>query len=347
MAAVLEERQKERSARHCPTCTCSTNSRTSSNRNRTEHRNDDADRRNSQSNLDDADQTRSTFRRSENLDLNVIDVGTQTVASYIGETGKVRSTCIYCHSSKNMSGYESVASNSPINNEDKILHNLKSIKTKKPSKKSHSSSPNKDESISEIHGTNENNFSPSIVCPWDWSLESQDSGSPSTPTSLTSTSLSYESEASNFTSPQDSPGRISLPTNNTLSKISPNTKLASSSNNSNDSQAVLSTSNIKPSRTSPYHAMISKLVLNSNIQGLSQPNNSNKISHSNNFNNNNNRLQFNTRSTHTDVFTPPIHQSPSMSSSKAETGVKSVISSADRISYASSTTTASATETSL
>ena len=380
MAAVLEEREKERTKRHCPTCTCTSNNQTTNN-----FYSDDQSTHGSSPNDNDhsshmtvfnktGSKTSSITGQSSQYGLNVIDVGTQTVASYIGERGKVTSTCIYCHSNnRNLSSGLLESHDTP--------ESSKGRKNKRPIVYKYNAGSNKDDLI--ITNSNkiissDNHNSPSISFPWDWSLESQDSGSPSTPTSLTSASLSYESEASSFTSPQDSPGRISL--TNTMPKTniftrssqspikqeSSNQMCYSTSNKSSinlssgdqnlDNVSQISNQTVISNNINNYqdqknelslsqcHDIVAKVVQNSeNFQyDKTPPINTvslNSIAST--------KVPFNARSSHFDVFTPPIHRSPPLSSKKTESSVTQNWKNNNAIVVASSTSTASATETTL
>lgn len=181
MAAVLEERQRERARQHCSTCTCGSTHTPPSNPSMEDDPNGNRD-------TPHTSHTRPQGGEGDTsgFSVNVVDVGTQVFPSYIGETGKVQSTCIYCHHSSRAPA--------PPHTTDRTLEvNGKTARSQ-------------DESTQGHH--------PKAVSPdsaWDWAAEGQDSGSPSTPSSLVSASLSYESETSNVTSPQESPGRLSLP----------------------------------------------------------------------------------------------------------------------------------------
>ncbi|XP_042229699.1 uncharacterized protein LOC121871450 isoform X1 [Homarus americanus] len=231
MAAVLEERQRERAKRHCSTCSCGS-PKCDMVESDTLHPEDDRELNgngNSTSNY--------MFNQEEELNMdiksrfkvNVVDVGTQVLPSYIGETGKVQSTCIYCQSSKNtssekLSSLERVPSKAmnllqhsrsksqPINQLTMQLDEDRTVKNADPS------SP---DSVLKSPAGKSFTFGSHSGNAWDWAAEGHDSGTPSTPSSLVSASLSYESETSNVTSPQDSPGRLPLvPSRSLITKSS-------------------------------------------------------------------------------------------------------------------------------
>lgn len=217
MAAVLEERQRERARRHCSTCACgSPKSETLESTVGDILQTDENEELNGNHLFDQDD----GLNRNSNsrFKVNVVDVGTQVLPSYIGETGKVQSTCIYCHSSKNTSS-EKLPSLEHV--PSKAMNLSQHIRSKSQPVNQLTAQADEDPPVRHIDPS-----SPDILLKsptsktfpfgshsggaWDWAAEGHDSGTPSTPSSLISASLSYESETSNVTSPQDSPGRLSL-----------------------------------------------------------------------------------------------------------------------------------------
>ena len=156
---------------------------------------------------------------------NVIDVGTQTVPSYIGESGKVRSTCIYCKGLK--SKRREVGG--PFR-DGSFCSSLKG---------SDGESISSEVSCYATDSNKKSGVSPDRVsssCSWEWPPEASvpiqsllsggDSGSPSTPSSFTS--VSCDSELSCVASPQLSPskgaGLPPVPTPNSCRSVSPKGK---------------------------------------------------------------------------------------------------------------------------
>ena len=117
----------------------------------------------------------------------VIDVGTQTLPAYIGESGKVESTCIYCKGQKSK------------NKQNKKKNHPKSMKKNSCGSDSFSEiSESWSDNSNVDHKLTENGLSKSS-CSWEWASTlgmPGDSGSPSTPSSFTSNNGSYESEFS-------------------------------------------------------------------------------------------------------------------------------------------------------
>ncbi|KAK7082261.1 Golgi organization [Halocaridina rubra] len=248
MAAVLEERQRERAKRHCSTCSCSSSKGESS----VGEPEENTELNGNGDDVDSKFQNRegSKFNRKIGFKVNVVDVGTQMLPSYIGESGKVQSTCIYCQSSKNVSSEKLLSvdrfgckalnllqhtrsKSQPVNQINTSIDDEDTSKLAEPS------SPD-----SELRNPSAKAYSYGVHSgsAWDWAAESHDSGTPSTPSSLISASLSYESETSNVTSPQDSPGRVSL----TSARLQPSktTCLVSSPDSPRSSQAFDSNANI-------------------------------------------------------------------------------------------------------
>ncbi|XP_042888052.1 tight junction-associated protein 1-like isoform X2 [Penaeus japonicus] len=220
MAAVLEERQRERARRHCSSCTCgslktdSGESILGENSHLVDLQEINGNGNGSILPEEGSDREDIKKNRLTGFKVSVVDVGTQMFPSYIGETGKVQSTCIYCQSSKNVS-QEKLST---------LEHTVG--KSKAMSLVQHSRS--RSQPVNQVNSPSEEENSPRTIHPsspdsvlksptfrthsrsaWDWAAEGHDSGTPSTPSSLISASLSYESETSNV-SPQDSPGRLSL-----------------------------------------------------------------------------------------------------------------------------------------
>ncbi|KAK4298031.1 hypothetical protein Pmani_029588, partial [Petrolisthes manimaculis] len=285
MAAVLEERERERAGRHCPTCSCSSHT-TNTNTNTDPKTHDDGDmngngfRTAGQHHDDelredgggretrlwgDTSKTPRTTtitgggggdvpredrskqhsggdgiytvgdvrdgwkgedddRRMIKLPVNVVDVGTQVLPSYIGETGKVQSTCIYCHSTKTTSN-EKLHSTSGKSTGLTLHTRSKSQPENRVSGQLQSGAGHGEHvGLRQYSNTSGSDLaSPTPKSPmafgahpsWDWAANNVGADdSPSTPSttpsSLVSASLSYESETSNGTSPQDSPLRPPL-----------------------------------------------------------------------------------------------------------------------------------------
>lgn len=152
---------------------------------------------------------------------NVIDVGTQTVPSYIGESGKVHSTCIYCKGQKIKDKHrdkskklqrtkEMLSHDSPKLSVCSDGEDVSIISTSEAS-----CCISDDVKKTRAHDSNDSLHNSSVspmmlgdsACSWDWASQtgiSADSGSPSTPSSFCSmaASPSYESGLSSATSPQ-------------------------------------------------------------------------------------------------------------------------------------------------
>ncbi|KAL7630488.1 UNVERIFIED_CONTAM: hypothetical protein RMT77_018523 [Armadillidium vulgare] len=194
MAAILKERESERNGKHCPTCTCLVDKRKNETHVFTVHNDmtgsDDRNYKFSSTSEHDMEEGKENDKiyYPFSSDVSVIDVGTQTGRSYIGESDKVTSTCIYCHSLRNVSEMNNSNCDAHMKYGQKYDSGQKGI----------------------VNKNSERVLSEDMNYHWDWQMEGQDSGFPSSPVSLTSASLSYESEASCFTSPQDSPGHLSL-----------------------------------------------------------------------------------------------------------------------------------------
>ncbi|XP_063592769.1 tight junction-associated protein 1-like isoform X1 [Penaeus indicus] len=272
MAAVLEERQRERARRHCSSCTCgSLKTDTGENILGDSTHLEDLQEINGNGNssiLPEEGSDREDLKKNRltGFKVSVVDVGTQMFPSYIGETGKVQSTCIYCQSSKNVS-QEKLST---------LEHTVG--KSKAMSLMQHSRS--RSQPVNQVNSPSEEENSPRSIHPsspdsvlksptfrthsrsaWDWAAEGHDSGTPSTPSSLISASLSYESETSNV-SPQDSPGRLSLvpsrsqhgkPMNVQSSDIH---KASRQNDNGNNIPHVLKQQGLKDfeAAISPYHS---------------------------------------------------------------------------------------------
>lgn len=182
--------------------------------------------------------------RSYSLGTNAIDVGTQTVPSYIGESGKVHSTCIYCkgHKIKDRQHHRENCKKVQRSKELLLLgitdsSNKLSVSSDSESvsmaragdtsvcaddgKKRGASLPSS-AGITDIGGGPHHDLEelPSMSpvlgssCSWEWASQMgvpADSGSPSTPSSFTSiaASTSYESELSSAPSPLHGPGLTS------------------------------------------------------------------------------------------------------------------------------------------
>ncbi|XP_068203166.1 uncharacterized protein [Palaemon carinicauda] len=255
MAAVLEERQRERARRHCSTCMCGS----SSNRGDSCERSAGEAEENQELNGKEDENGDCNFHSREGLNsrkigfkVNYVDVGTQMLPSYIGESGKVQSTCIYCQSSKSaplercgtkaMNILHHTRSKSqPINQVNTTIDELSSPDStiRSPTSKTYTY---------DIHSGSA----------WDWAAESHDSGTPSTPSSLVSASLSYESETSNVTSPQNSPGHSSIPSRLQYSRTPSQVSSADSPQNS---VAVDGNANMPQSRQLVGDISVSTVVM--------------------------------------------------------------------------------------
>ncbi|KAK7073801.1 Golgi organization [Halocaridina rubra] len=321
MAAVLEERQRERAKRHCSTCSCSSSKGESS----VGEPEENTELNGNGDDVDSKFQNRegSKFNRKIGFKVNVVDVGTQMLPSYIGESGKVQSTCIYCQSSKNVSSEKLLSvdrfgckalnllqhtrsKGQPVNQINTSIDDEDTSKLAEPS------SPD-----SELRNPSAKAYSYGVHSgsAWDWAAESHDSGTPSTPSSLISASLSYESETSNVTSPQDSPGRVSL----TSARLQPSktTCLVSSPDSPRSSQAFDSNANIAQQNPSLEGNYVTRPI-----------------------------TPLNSRSHCHETLTPPIHRSPPRPRTSGDYAVsRSSTSSPDVV--VSSTATASNTETTL
>nr|XP_045620638.1 uncharacterized protein LOC123771834 isoform X2 [Procambarus clarkii]XP_045620727.1 uncharacterized protein LOC123771834 isoform X2 [Procambarus clarkii] len=384
MAAVLEERQRERAKRHCSTCSCGSP--------RTDTENDvlqTEDRElngNSPSNY--VFHQEEEFSRNINpmFKVNIVDVGTQVLPSYIGETGKVQSTCIYCQSCKNTSS-EKFTSLEPVSSKAMNLSHHSRSKSQPINQVSlqmdenHSviktSDPISPDSVLKSPTVKSFIFGTHSGSAWDWAAEGHDSGTPSTPSSLISASLSYESETSNVTSPQDSPGRLSqIPPRSLITKPTKSSNTDNPDGNvNNSSQTSRQTGEVSvpasPCHTTDYN------IIGYSSQHTSTANSSSHIpsvtpssfppqSHLSRRHINHSspvpatsskvydrtnhyfsptsvatqKMSFNTRSPHQEVFTPSIHRSPPQRVSRGRRDSATDI-------VASSTTTASSTETTL
>ncbi|KAK8748893.1 hypothetical protein OTU49_016045 [Cherax quadricarinatus] len=383
MAAVLEERQRERAKRHCSTCSCGS-PRSDTSENDTLQMEELNGNGNGTSNC--------IFHQEEELSrdiksqfkVNVVDVGTQVLPSYIGETGKVQSTCIYCHSSKNMSSEK-------VSSLDRLSSKAMNVSQHSRSKSQpinqvtmqmdedhnviKASDPSYHNSVLKSPTAKSFTFGSQSGSAWDWAAEGHDSGTPSTPSSLISASLSYESETSNVTSPQDSPGRLSLIPPKSLiksPKIS-NTDITrvlqgvDVSVNTSQMSRLTGETSVLVSAASPYHTTGTSSQRSSNTSSSHTPSvtpNSFPQSHlprhhigcsspvsttSSKTHDRANpyfspslasKIPFSARSPHQDVFTPSIHRSPPQCVSRGRRDLATDI-------VASSTTTASSTETSL
>ncbi|XP_064085889.1 uncharacterized protein LOC135201003 [Macrobrachium nipponense] len=385
MAAVLEERQRERARRHCSTCVCGSSSSQGDSCERRIGEAEESQELNGKGDENDDCHFHSRVglkSRKIGFKVDYVDVGTQMLPSYIGESGKVQSTCIYCQSSKSA---PLERSNSKAMN---ILQHARS----------------KSQPVNQINTTVDESSSPdstrrsptSKTCTysvhsgsaWDWAAESHDSGTPSTPSSLVSASLSYESETSNVTSPQDSPGRLSLipsgsQCNRTPSQVSSTDSPQNSvavDRNANMPQARQLVGDISVSTVVMYPAYSThhapsetvrscsghKLPLVSvpaaNHAQSSRITSSHYADHpqhivSHNLNHSYDQMSpyysqssviyqnyATTKSSCQDTFTPPIHKSPPRTRSSAESSFR-MSSSSDIV--VSSTTTASNTVTTL
>ncbi|XP_071518253.1 uncharacterized protein [Panulirus ornatus] len=396
MAAVLEERQRERARRHCSTCACgSPKSETRENTVVDILQADENEELNGNHLFDQDD----GLNRNSNsrFKVNVVDVGTQVLPSYIGETGKVQSTCIYCHSSKNTSS-EKLSSLEHVSS--KAMNLSQHTRSKSQPVNQLTAQADEDPPVRHIDPSSPDillksptartfTFASHSGGAWDWAAEGHDSGTPSTPSSLISASLSYESETSNATSPQDSPGRLPLiPTRSMVIKSStqnstdaPARVLDSVEGNVHTSQSsrLMGETTVSASVISPYHNVSHSITSNLSRQSsstyssshvpvvmsstfphqshvprqhISYPSVSTNVSRTIDRTNSNftpsspavYKIPFNARSPYQDVFTPPIHRSPPNPSKERESrGRKG--STTDVI--ASSTTTASNTETTL
>lgn len=232
LAAIIEEREKERSQKHCPTCTCSISPPSSKRSN--ERRKNEEDNRNfdaasepsiaSHSSID-FDSTRDFMRTfpavssHSGFDVRAINVGTQTLPSYIGQRGGngVVSTCNNCSIFNKNRSFSTTSINSKseldssrkeaINNSNNnsYSHNLDRQKSFKDSSRIYQDqsapTPNFTSWRRETNSiVDQQRNGTSISNSWDWQNTDNflDSGIPSTPTSLSSC----------LTSPTDSPGHL-------------------------------------------------------------------------------------------------------------------------------------------
>ncbi|XP_076065236.1 uncharacterized protein LOC143039240 isoform X2 [Oratosquilla oratoria] len=344
MAAVLEERAREHAKLHCTTCTCNSHSQ---NTHTPDTISDDCEDL-----CGDQCENCGTFELEYSdcgmrrpFKLQVIDVGTQTLPSYIGETEKVQATCIYCQSSKLAVSEKCNNSGSSVDDHGREVTERTTLVSHPATTTSPATSrSSKMQSLS----TGYNGSA------WDWPTESLDSGSPSTPSSLISASLSYESETSNTNSPQDSPEK---------SVMHSTAGTSQSSSNHNNSENVRANG---PSHLiSPYQKMLSNIGQVSSAStsvGSGPTHQSPKLGYNSAFSTTP-KIPFNARSPYQDVFTPTIHRSPpggkSFKASACTASTVAVTSSVARSTVltasiatpsgviAASTKTSSATETTL
>ncbi|XP_050689511.1 tight junction-associated protein 1-like isoform X2 [Eriocheir sinensis] len=315
MAAVLEERQKERARQHCSTCTCGSPGTLHTPHASPPHPGSEDDPNGNPHNPHNPPSSRSQGIGGLGFRVSVVDVGTQVFPSYIGETGKVQSTCIYCHHSPRA---PVPPHSSEVNGKGRSGH-----EDGVPSRPPKTASPDS---------------------AWDWAAEGQDSGSPSTPSSLVSASLSYESETSNVTSPQESPGRLSLlPTSSSKPQgcgslgggysvgsgctglYGSGGGVAASPTSPHSSPDGYAMGNGMPRHLPPpvsypsyhqsYHPPTTMNIPHSPPDMSPSPPSTtthynHKHHHYKSHHNHHHRLQFNARSPSHDVFTPPIHRSP-------------------------------------
>lgn len=368
MAAVLEERQRERAQQHCSTCSCGNHS---NNRSTTTTHNDNTSNgdeftnehhpeKNNRNNL-----INGSFRCKGTEDHNnlkvksALDIGTQTFPSYIGERGKVDFTCIYCEGQGAGSRGSSTISSNTSPSVTSSTHSLRStiaqttdIQYKNPlnyfENKSNMSSFQNKSPIVMSNERIENSKVPlggsqvmrarrddsrcssisTVGSAWDWSTagEGHDSASPSTPSSLISASLSYESETSNITSPLNSPERLQDISSTIASPVS----IAQYSEGNGTSS--LPSKGINSLRSYNYdiygtdiidgnNEKLSSIAGNSYTTQISRNKTSTVSPVTQSFQISNNRcintgspaisrIPFNARSPYNDVFSPPIHRSP-------------------------------------
>ncbi|XP_063849635.1 tight junction-associated protein 1-like isoform X1 [Scylla paramamosain] len=336
MAAVLEERQRERARQHCSTCTCgSTHTHTPPGNTGMD------DDPNGNRDASHAPHTPLSLPQEEGgspvFRVSVVDVGTQVFPSYIGETGKVQSTCIYCHhSSRAPPPSHATDRSAEVNGKPARSQVMGNVEEESPGHPPKTASPDS---------------------AWEWPAEGQDSGSPSTPSSLVSASLSYESETSNVTSPQESPGRLSLPPKPARSQgsvDSPRVERGAVTVGSGGTVAVLKSPLSSPSSgvgngiarqgVAAHHpaAHPAPSTLPATMTtSIHHHNRHNQYHHRTSTTpHHHHRLQFNARSPGHDAFTPPIHRSPPQPHRETQHCWPSDV-------IASSTYTSSSTETTL
>ncbi|CAL4075295.1 unnamed protein product, partial [Meganyctiphanes norvegica] len=362
MAAVLEERQRERAQQHCSTCSCNNSSSRLTGRTDNDQGNIDEftsachpDETNRNNLFNNGFHSKGETERSNLKVKSALDIGTQTFPSYIGERGKVNFTCIYCEGQGGGSrGSSSISSNtSPASSSHSIRSSIAPITDIQyknslhdfENKANHSSYNNKSYSLlnnerldntgnklqgGQITRTRQDSRSniSHVGSAWDWAstVEGHDSASPSTPSSLISASLSYESETSNITSPLNSPERLQ---DISSIKASPVSIAQYSAGNVGSSLSSKGKNSLKSYNydiystdvTDRYKEKLSSVTGNICTTQISRIKNSTVVPVTQSCQISNNKsimtgspnlskLPFNARSPYNDVFSPPIHRSP-------------------------------------